>query len=80
MHTPGTVGDPAELRPPDRDAARLRPADRDAARLRPAERGAGVVEWLGISALSIALLATIFTALNAVGLDLVDYIRSTLGI
>ena len=47
---------------------------------RPGERGAGVVEWLGISALSIALLATIFTALNAVGMDLVDYIRSTLGI
>lgn len=47
---------------------------------RSGERGAGVVEWLGISALSIALLATIFTALNSVGLDLVDYIRSTLGI
>lgn len=46
----------------------------------PGERGAGVVEWLGISALSIALLATIFTALNAVGLDLVEYIRTTLGI
>jgi hypothetical protein len=44
------------------------------------ERGAGVVEWLGISALSIALLATIFTALNTVGLDLVEYIRTTLGI
>jgi hypothetical protein len=47
---------------------------------RDRERGAGVVEWLGISALSIALLATIFTALNAVGLDLVDHIRTTLGI
>lgn len=44
------------------------------------ERGAGVVEWLGISALSIALLATIFTALNAVGLDLVADIRATLGL
>jgi hypothetical protein len=44
------------------------------------ERGAGVVEWLGISALSIALLATIFTGLNAVGLDLLDFIRSTLGL
>lgn len=47
---------------------------------RPSERGAGVVEWLGISALSIAMLATIFTALNSVGLDLVDYIRATLGL
>lgn len=47
---------------------------------RAGERGAGVVEWLGISALSIALLATIFTALSAVGVDLVDYIRTTLGI
>jgi hypothetical protein len=47
---------------------------------RDGERGAGVVEWLGISALSIALLATIFTALNTVGVDLVEYIRTTLGI
>lgn len=47
---------------------------------RASERGAGVVEWLGISALSIAMLATIFTALNSVGLDLVDYIRQTLGL
>ena len=61
---------PADERP----VVALWPADRDS------ERGAGVVEWLGISALSIALLATIFTALNAVGLDLVDHIRTTLGI
>lgn len=47
---------------------------------RAGERGAGVVEWLGISALSIAMLATIFAALNSVGLDLVDYIRATLGL
>lgn len=52
----------------------------DGGEVRDGERGAGVVEWLGISALSIALLATIFTALNTVGLDLVDYIRTTLGI
>jgi hypothetical protein len=56
-----------------------RPADPEPAD-RSGERGAGVVEWLGISALSIALLATLFTALNAVGVDLIDYIRTTLGI
>jgi hypothetical protein len=63
--------DPQDPGPP---VVALCPAGRDR------ERGAGVVEWLGISALSIALLATIFTALNAVGLDLVDHIRTTLGI
>ena len=56
------------------------PAQRERDRDRDRERGAGVVEWLGISALSIALLATIFTALNAVGLDLVADIRATLGL
>jgi hypothetical protein len=47
---------------------------------RTGERGAGVVEWLGISALSVALLATLFAALDAIGVDLVTYIRNTLGI
>ena len=47
---------------------------------RAAERGAGVVEWLGISALSIALLVSVFAALEAVGLNLVSFISSSLGI
>lgn len=67
--------EPLEERRPTPDGGE-RPHDGD----RASERGAGVVEWLGISALSIAMLATIFTALNSVGLDLVDYIRATLGL
>ncbi len=47
---------------------------------RASERGAGVVEWLGISALSIALLVAVFAALEAVGLNLVSFISSSLGI
>lgn len=47
---------------------------------RSGERGAGVVEWLGISALSIALLVSVFAALEAVGLNLVSFISSSLGI
>ena len=44
------------------------------------QRGAGVVEWLGISALSIGLLVAVFGALEGVGLDLVSMIRSSLGL
>lgn len=48
--------------------------------LRLAERGAGVVEWLGISALSIGLLVVIFAAMESLGLDVVAQIRSSLGL
>lgn len=44
------------------------------------QRGAGVVEWLGISALSIGLLVAVFGALEGVGLDLVSMIRTSLGL
>ena len=47
---------------------------------RRGERGAGVVEWLGISALSIGLLVAVFGALEGVGLDLVSMIRASLGL
>ncbi len=47
---------------------------------RRTQRGAGVVEWLGISALSIGLLVAVFGALEGVGLDLVSMIRSSLGL
>lgn len=44
------------------------------------ERGAGVVEWLGISALSIGMLVVIFAAMEALGLDIVAQIRGSLGL
>lgn len=44
------------------------------------ERGSGVVEWLGISALSIGVLVAIFAALEGLGLDLIAAIRSQLGV
>ncbi len=44
------------------------------------ERGAGIVEWLGISALSIGLLVAVFAGLEQLGLDLVASIRSSLGL
>lgn len=44
------------------------------------ERGAAVVEWLGISALSVALLVVIFQGMEALGLELVANIRSQLGL
>lgn len=44
------------------------------------ERGAGVVEWLGISALSIGMLVVLFTAMEALGLDVVTQIRVSLGL
>jgi hypothetical protein len=44
------------------------------------ERGAGVVEWLGISALSIGILVVIFAAMETLGLDVVAQIRSSLGL
>ncbi len=44
------------------------------------ERGAAVVEWLGISALSIAMIVVMFAALQQVGLDLVNDIRGSLGL
>lgn len=47
---------------------------------RGGERGAGVVEWLGISALSIGMLVVLFTAMEALGLDVVTQIRASLGL
>jgi len=47
---------------------------------RSSERGAGVVEWLGISALSIGMLVVLFTAMEALGLDVVTQIRGSLGL
>lgn len=47
---------------------------------RSSERGAGVVEWLGISALSIGMLVVLFTAMEALGLDVVNQIRGSLGL
>ncbi len=47
---------------------------------RSSERGAGVVEWLGISALSIGMLVVLFTAMEALGLDVVNQIRASLGL
>ncbi len=44
------------------------------------ERGAGVVEWLGISALSIGMLVVLFTAMEALGLDVIAQIRGSLGL
>lgn len=44
------------------------------------ERGAGIVEWLGISALSIGLLVAVFAGLEQLGLDLVASIRTSLGL
>jgi hypothetical protein len=49
-------------------------------RARGGERGAGVVEWLGISALSIGMLVVLFTAMEALGLDVVTQIRASLGL
>jgi len=47
---------------------------------RSSERGAGVVEWLGISALSIGMLVVLFTAMEALGVDVVNQIRGSLGL
>lgn len=47
---------------------------------RASERGAAIVEWLGISALSVGLLVVIFQGMTAIGLDLVESIRSQLGL
>ncbi len=44
------------------------------------ERGAGIVEWLGISALSIGLLVAVFAGLEQLGLDLIASIRTSLGL
>ncbi len=44
------------------------------------DRGSGVVEWLGVSALSIALLVAVFAMLEQVGLDMVSWIRQQLGV
>ncbi|MCP5028949.1 MAG: hypothetical protein GY929_21965 [Actinomycetia bacterium] len=47
---------------------------------RRGDRGSGVVEWLGVSALSIALLVAVFSMLEQVGLDMVSWIRQQLGV
>lgn len=55
-------------------------ADRVVENDRRSERGAGVVEWLGISALSIGMLVVLFTAMEALGLEVVTQIRASLGL
>lgn len=44
------------------------------------ERGSAVVEWLGISALSIGMLVGLFAALEQVGLSVIEAIRGSLGV
>ncbi len=48
--------------------------------LRASERGSAVVEWLGISALSIGMLVGLFAALEQVGLSVIEAIRGSLGV
>lgn len=44
------------------------------------ERGAGVVEWLAISALSVGLIVGINTAFNGIITQLIERITSLLGL
>ena len=44
------------------------------------ERGAGVVEWLGISALSVVMLVGLFAAVTALGDGVIEQIRTNLGL
>lgn len=68
---PLSVSQPIALPPPAPPIERA---------VRAGERGAAVVEWLGISALSIAMLVVMFAALQQVGVDLVNDIRGSLGL
>lgn len=54
--------------------------DRSAQTERRSERGSALVEWLGISALSIGMLVGLFAALEQVGLGVIDAIRGSLGV
>ncbi len=47
---------------------------------RDGQRGSAVVEWLGISALSIGLLVALFAGLEQVGLAVIELIRGSLGV
>ncbi len=55
-------------------------ADAPVAAARSHERGAGVVEWLGISALAVTLLVGLFASLTTVGDQLIQNISSSLGL
>lgn len=44
------------------------------------EEGQATVEWLGIAALSIAAIVAIFAGLQALGLDVIDSVRTQLGL
>lgn len=44
------------------------------------EAGQATVEWLGIAALSIVAIIAIFAALQALGLDVIDSVRTQLGL
>lgn len=44
------------------------------------ERGSGVVEWLGIAALSVAMLVGIFAGMEQVANGVIDMIRASLGV
>ena len=54
--------------------------DRFADRDLDAESGQAVNEWLGLSALAIVAIVAIGAALKLLGLDLVDWIRTQLGV
>ena len=63
-----------------REAERCAAGECDVDDERVGERGAGIVEWLGISALSIGLLVAVFAGLETLGLDLIASIRTSLGL
>lgn len=45
-----------------------------------AERGAAVVEWLGISALSVGLLVVLFAGMEQIAEAVIQSIRGSLGV
>jgi hypothetical protein len=51
-----------------------------ARRLRTEERGAGVIEWMALGALGVAAIVVINAALTQLGLDIVAWARSQLGV
>jgi len=46
----------------------------------PRDRGATTVEYLGWAAMSTVAIVAIGAALQLLGLDLIDYVRTQLGI
>ena len=56
------------------------PAEPDTTRDDQRDPGAVTAEYLAWGALSVVAIAVIATGLQAVGLDVVEHIRSTLGV